>query len=71
MRADRRLPDAHTALLGNHEVNLLHYRELPSGNRYLELLAAPHLRSYAEWLPAELRTENTTRAFALLRARCC
>ena len=55
--------------MGNHEVNLLHDRELPSGNRYLELpWAASHPRSYAEWLPAELRTENTTRAFALLQS---
>ncbi len=37
--------------------------------RYLELpWAASHPRSYAEWLPAELRTENTTRAFALLQS---
>ena len=62
-------PTRITALLGNHEVNLLHDRELPSGNRYLELpWAASHPRSYAEWLPAELRTENTTRAFALLQS---
>lgn len=62
-----RFPEHVTALLGNHELNLLVDRlELP-GRRYMEFpYAATHPAEYAQWLPAEQRSANTSIALDAL-----
>eukprot|EP00965_Chrysotila_dentata_P229514 6197235-Pleurochrysis_carterae.AAC.1 len=63
-----RFPEQVTALMGNHELNLLVDRARPSGSgRYMEYaFAAAHPAQYVHWLPPEERTEATSRSLLLL-----
>lgn len=59
----RRFPSQVTALMGNHELNLLvdRAREGGKGHRYLEhVWASAHPAEYLNWLPYSARTENSS-----------
>lgn len=58
-----RFPEKVTALMGNHEANLLLDRSKPAGYRYFEYpYGVAHPMQYLEWLPASEPVSNNSEA---------